>query len=99
MKAVNQSIGRAVRHKDDYATVLLLDHRYSRTHIQSALPNWMKSSLLTCEKFGPAFSAVTKVRFFVYYLIKFLCIDLFTIVFLLSSFSKRRRTNRDETKC
>ncbi|XP_065202076.1 ATP-dependent DNA helicase DDX11 [Planococcus citri] len=60
MKAVNQSIGRAVRHKDDYATVLLLDHRYSRPHIQSALPKWMKPSLQTCEKFGPVFSAVTK---------------------------------------
>lgn len=66
MKAVNQSIGRAVRHKDDYATVLLLDNRYSRTHIQAALPNWMKPSLQTCEKFGPAFGAVTKVRFYYY---------------------------------
>lgn len=64
MKAVNQSIGRAVRHKGDYATVLLLDHRYSRPNIQSALPSWMKPSLTTCEKFGPAFSAVTKVSVF-----------------------------------
>ena len=61
MKAVNQSIGRAVRHKNDYSTVLLLDSRYSRDKIQSALPQWMKPSLITCEKFGPAFSSLTKV--------------------------------------
>lgn len=61
MKAVNQSIGRAVRHKNDYSTVLLLDHRYSREKVQAALPRWMKPSLITCEKFGPAFSSLTKV--------------------------------------
>lgn len=62
MKAVNQSIGRAVRHRNDYSAVLLLDHRYSRTHIQRALPQWMTPSLITCEKFGPAFSSL--IRFF-----------------------------------
>ncbi|KAL1505317.1 hypothetical protein ABEB36_004910 [Hypothenemus hampei] len=45
MKAVNQCIGRAVRHKDDYASVLLLDERYEKQHIQDALPNWIKKSL------------------------------------------------------
>ena len=30
MKAVNQSVGRAIRHKDDYAAIIFLDHRLVR---------------------------------------------------------------------
>ena len=29
MKAVNQSVGRAIRHKEDYAAIIFLDHRLS----------------------------------------------------------------------
>lgn len=64
MKAVNQSIGRAVRHKNDYAAILLLDHRYSKENIQKALPTWMSTSLKICEKFGLAFGSLTKVIYF-----------------------------------
>ncbi|KAK9753886.1 DEAD 2 [Popillia japonica] len=49
MKAVNQCIGRAVRHKDDYATVILLDERYNRFSTKNALPDWIKRSLKTCS--------------------------------------------------
>lgn len=45
MKAVNQSIGRAVRHKDDYATILLVDERFNRNATKEALPDWIKRSL------------------------------------------------------
>ncbi|KAB0799148.1 hypothetical protein PPYR_07028 [Photinus pyralis] len=48
MKSVNQCIGRAVRHKDDYACVLLLDDRYDRLGTKNSLPNWIKRSLQTC---------------------------------------------------
>jgi len=60
MKAVNQSIGRAIRHRGDYATIVLLDHRYSRTTVRSALPTWISEHLQIHSKFGPAFSAVRK---------------------------------------
>jgi chromosome transmission fidelity protein 1 len=43
MRAVNQSIGRAVRHADDYAAILLLDVRYQTDNkIREALPMWLK---------------------------------------------------------
>lgn len=47
MKSVNQCIGRAVRHRYDYASVLLVDHRYAKPHIQKLLPQWILSSLKT----------------------------------------------------
>lgn len=45
MRAVNQSIGRAIRHKRDYAAILMLDKRYSNERIKQKLPGWIKDSL------------------------------------------------------
>ncbi|KAL8768434.1 MAG: hypothetical protein Q9209_005340 [Squamulea sp. 1 TL-2023] len=42
MRAVNQSIGRAIRHQKDFASILLLDRRYATPHIASKLPGWIK---------------------------------------------------------
>ncbi|ESO99999.1 hypothetical protein LOTGIDRAFT_112727 [Lottia gigantea] len=61
MKAVNQSIGRAIRHRGDYATILLVDRRYNRNNVVSKLPNWISQHLLKLEKFGLALGAVSKV--------------------------------------
>lgn len=58
MKAVNQSIGRAIRHKNDYAVILLLDHRYQKQSITKALPAWIQDSLTLPAKFAPAFAAI-----------------------------------------
>lgn len=44
MRAVNQSIGRAIRHADDYAAVVLADRRYSSdTRIWRGLPGWLRN--------------------------------------------------------
>ena len=45
MKAVNQSIGRAIRHQGDYAAIVLVDARYGEPRIQRKLPTWISKHL------------------------------------------------------
>ncbi|SCU78175.1 LAME_0A03576g1_1 [Lachancea meyersii CBS 8951] len=45
MKAVNQSIGRAIRHAKDYANIYLIDKRYKSDHIQQKLSNWVQERI------------------------------------------------------
>ncbi|KAM4678236.1 LOW QUALITY PROTEIN: ATP-dependent DNA helicase DDX11 [Discoglossus pictus] len=60
MKAVNQSIGRAIRHRGDYASIILLDHRYSRPAILKKLPQWIRNGTQVKQTFSPAFAAIRK---------------------------------------
>lgn len=52
MRAVNQSIGRAIRHANDYATILLVDARYSRQRIRGKLPRWIGESVHVCNEWS-----------------------------------------------
>ena len=45
MRSVNQAIGRVIRHKDDWASVLLMDSRYAQDRIMGKLPGWIKECL------------------------------------------------------
>uniref|UniRef100_A0A667ZDY7 ATP-dependent DNA helicase DDX11 n=1 Tax=Myripristis murdjan TaxID=586833 RepID=A0A667ZDY7_9TELE len=56
------SKGRAIRHRGDYAAIVLCDRRYSRPSTLSKLPNWIKDQTNTHTTFGPAFAALRKVR-------------------------------------
>lgn len=60
MKAVNQSIGRAIRHRGDYASIVLLDHRYSRPSVLAKLPQWIRTSTEVKQSFGPAYASIRK---------------------------------------
>jgi chromosome transmission fidelity protein 1 len=49
MRAVNQAVGRAIRHKGDYAGIYLIDRRYAGERIKSKLPKWIRGSLKTAK--------------------------------------------------
>lgn len=52
MNAVNQSIGRAIRHRGDWASLVLVDTRYSSPRVQRKLPSWISSGVRTTSTFG-----------------------------------------------
>ncbi|NWU94568.1 DDX11 helicase, partial [Upupa epops] len=60
MKAVNQSIGRAIRHQKDFASILLLDHRYARPATFNKLPQWIRERTQVKPSFGSAFAELRK---------------------------------------
>ncbi len=58
MRAVNQSIGRAIRHANDFATILLVDRRYGTQRIKGKLPKWIGEDVLVQEEWGGAAKAI-----------------------------------------
>ncbi|CEP13877.1 hypothetical protein [Parasitella parasitica] len=52
MRGVNQSIGRAIRHRGDYATIILLDKRYATPRIGRKLPRWIGEHVEHADRFG-----------------------------------------------
>ncbi|KJH53111.1 DNA repair helicase [Dictyocaulus viviparus] len=62
MHVVNQAIGRAIRHQKDYAAVYLVDHRFTRQDITSALPRWIREKIQCPNSFTEALS-LTKTFF------------------------------------
>lgn len=51
MRAVNQCVGRSVRHAKDYSSIILIDHRYNSEHIQKKLSFWVQKRL-QCDDSG-----------------------------------------------
>ena len=45
MQSVNQSIGRAIRHKNDYAAIVLMDKRFANGSIRKKLPYWLNQCI------------------------------------------------------
>lgn len=59
--------GRVIRHKNDYAVIILLDSRYGNERIKLKLPSWMLPYYREEEirsglpLFGPSFASVSRV--------------------------------------
>lgn len=52
-RAVNQAIGRVIRHKNDYGAILLLDNRFNSPNIKSQLSKWLRDRIQALPSFGP----------------------------------------------
>ncbi|EMR08384.1 hypothetical protein PNEG_03224 [Pneumocystis murina B123] len=49
MRSVNQSIGRAIRHQNDYAAIIFIDKRYESQHIRNKIPKWIKDNIISMD--------------------------------------------------
>tara|TARA_B110000971_G_C19890008_1_gene444838 strand:+ start:172 stop:546 length:375 start_codon:yes stop_codon:yes gene_type:complete len=48
-RAINQAVGRVIRHKFDYGVVLLLDIRFNETSTTSNLSKWLRPHITKDE--------------------------------------------------
>ncbi|XP_031733432.1 regulator of telomere elongation helicase 1 isoform X4 [Anarrhichthys ocellatus] len=51
-RAVNQAIGRVIRHKEDYGAILLCDQRFKGSGARAQLPSWVRPYVRLYENFG-----------------------------------------------
>ena len=61
-RAVNQALGRVIRHKGDYGAVLLCDERFASQANQKQISAWMRPHIKACSSFGELVGSLT--RFF-----------------------------------
>ena len=59
-RAINQAIGRVIRHRNDYGAIILCDERFSQASSISQLPNWMKHSVKKITDYGMAINELKK---------------------------------------
>ncbi|XP_045433235.1 regulator of telomere elongation helicase 1 isoform X1 [Pipistrellus kuhlii] len=51
-RAVNQAIGRVIRHRHDYGAVFLCDHRFTSADARAQLPSWVRPHVQVYDHFG-----------------------------------------------
>ena len=49
MKAINQSIGRAIRHIGDWSSIILLDKRYEKPSVRSSLSSLIRGNTVSVD--------------------------------------------------
>ncbi|KAI0188860.1 helicase C-terminal domain-containing protein [Astrocystis sublimbata] len=64
MRAVNQSIGRAIRHRNDYAAIVLVDRRFGTDRIKKKLPGWIQGGLVSGSENGGLGQMMSKLSGF-----------------------------------
>lgn len=52
IRAVNQAVGRVIRHKDDYGAIILMDSRFTNSRVTSQMSLWLKNNIKLINSFG-----------------------------------------------
>jgi len=50
-RAVNQAIGRVIRHRQDYGSIVLMDSRYTYSNNKSQISKWLRDSIKEPEDY------------------------------------------------
>ncbi|XP_020235482.1 regulator of telomere elongation helicase 1 homolog [Cajanus cajan] len=61
-RAVNQAVGRVIRHRYDYGAIIFCDERFSQPHRQSQVSRWIQPHIKCFSRFGEV--VFTLSRFF-----------------------------------
>ncbi|CAG0893579.1 unnamed protein product, partial [Darwinula stevensoni] len=59
-RAVNQAIGRVIRHRDDYGAILLCDARFQDSNFKSRLSSWIRPRLAVHSEFGKGLRSIAQ---------------------------------------
>jgi hypothetical protein len=60
LRAVNQAMGRVIRHRWDYGAVLLADERLGSAQNKRHLSKWLREHVESHSSFGGAMGSLTK---------------------------------------
>ncbi|WOG99221.1 hypothetical protein DCAR_0518569 [Daucus carota subsp. sativus] len=61
-RAINQAVGRVIRHRHDYGAIIFCDERFTYTNRQSQISVWIQPHIKCYSKFGDVVFTLT--RFF-----------------------------------
>lgn len=59
MRAVNQAIGRVIRHAADHGAIIFCDCRFSYSNNVKSLSTWLQKHIVTNLSFGQAFKIIS----------------------------------------
>nr|XP_039264154.1 regulator of telomere elongation helicase 1-like [Styela clava] len=89
LRAVNQAIGRVIRHRYDYGAILLMDYRYTKKDNHSELPKWIQPRV---NQFDDAEKALRRVK-------SFFCSILEKEKIRLKQLSGDKNHDKENTEC
>ncbi|KAL8130026.1 hypothetical protein V2J09_019181, partial [Rumex salicifolius] len=59
-RAVNQAVGRVIRHRHDYGAILFCDERFASSHRQSQISRWIQPHIKPYSKYGDVVYSLTQ---------------------------------------